>query len=106
MRKLIVNFEGFLFCEIFNIERILMVLRENENLDKIIFKEILNCVVVLLIVEESLGNLENLLNERKSLRKWGVLKFKGYKIERNESKVIECGNIDVFDCNNFVKKFE
>lgn len=83
-----------------------MVLRENENLDEIIFKEILNCVVVLLIVEESLGNLENLLNERKSLRKLGVLKFKGYNIERNVRKVIECGNNDVFDGNNFVKKFE
>lgn len=83
-----------------------MASRENENLDETTFKETPNCAVAPLTVEESLGNLENLSNERKSLRKRGVLKLKGYKIERNESKAIECGNIDVPDCNNLAKKLE
>ena len=75
--------------------------QKNENLDK----TTRNGAVAPLTVEKSLGNLENLSNERKSFRKLGLSKLKGHNIERDVRKAVESGNIDVY-CNDLVKKLE
>ena len=103
--------EGSLPCEISNGDRISMASRENENdeknenLDETTFKETPNGAVAPLTVEESLGNLESISNERNTLRKLGVSKLKGYNIERDVRKAVESGNIDVY-CNDLAKKLE
>ena len=78
---------------------------KNENLDETTFKETPNGAVAPLTVEESLRNLENLSNERKSLRRLGVSKLKGYNIERDVREAVKSGNIDAY-CNDLAKKLE
>ena len=78
---------------------------KNENLDETTLKETPNGAVAPLTVEQSLGNLETISNERKSLRNLGVSKLKGYNIERDVRKAVESGNIDVY-CNDLAKKLE
>ena len=100
-----VKLKGSLPREISNINRISMASRENENLDKPTLEETRNGAVAPLTVEKSLGNLENLSNERKTFRKLGLSKLKGYNIERDVRKAVESGNIDIY-CNDLVKKLE
>ena len=78
---------------------------KNEHLDERTLKETPNGAVAPLSVEQSLGNLESLSNERKSFRKLGVSKLKGYNIERYVRKAVESGNIDVCS-NDLAKKLE
>ena len=85
-----------------------MASREKENdekNEKTTLKETPNSAVAPLTVEQSLGNLESLSNERKSFRTLGVSKLKGYNIERDVRKAVESGNIDVC-CNDLAKKLE